>query len=378
MPSEKLTIGLVRRGYSASGGAEAYLKRLAQGIVARGHAVRLFTTGDWPDKEWSFGTITRLRWTSPIGFANEFQKSRWRIHCHTIMSFERVWSCDVYRAGDGVHRAWLTRRNEFEAPWHRLLRQLNRKHEGLLRLERSLLEERRAERVIVNSQMVKEEIFDLYCYRPDMIDIVRNGIAVDEFRFDPAQKEKARAELQLQPDEVGVLFVGSGWERKGLCFAIEAVESLGNPKIHLLVVGRGRQERYQSAGVRFYGEMVDVRPMYAAADIFILPTIYDPFSNACLEALAAGLPVITTRSNGFSEIMEDRIHGSVVDRPDSLDDLRNALEVWSDPTRRSAARPNILKRAAQFDISANIEKTLEILGQVTVSAASTSGKMRNT
>jgi UDP-glucose:(heptosyl)LPS alpha-1,3-glucosyltransferase len=378
MPSEKLTIGLVRRGYSASGGAEAFLTRLAQGIVARGHAVRLFTTVDWPEKEWSCGTITRLRWASPIGFANEFKKSRWRVHCHVIMSFERIWDCDVYRAGDGVHHAWLDRRKEFQPPWQRIGQRFSRKHEGLLRLERSLFEERNAERVIVNSQMVKQEIFDYYCYRPDMIEVVRNGVPIEEFRFDSALKQKARAELQLQPDEVGVLFVGSGWERKGLRFAIEAVESLGNPKMRLLVVGRDRQDRYQSASVRFYGEMADVRPVYAAADIFILPSIYDPFSNACLEALAAGLPVITTRSNGFSEIMEDRIHGSVVERADSLEELRNALEIWSDPTRRSAARPNILKRAAQFDISVNIEKTLEILSQVTVSAASTSGKIRNT
>jgi UDP-glucose:(heptosyl)LPS alpha-1,3-glucosyltransferase len=163
-----------------------------------------------------------------------------------------------------------------------------------------------------------------------------------------------------------------------LRFAIEAVESLGNPKMRLLVVGRGPQDHYKSTRVQFLEEMTDLRLIYAAADIFILPTIYDPFSNACLEALAAGLPVITTRDNGFSEIMEDRIHGVVVDRANNVVDLRNALEIWSNATRRSAARSNILKRASQFDISRNIEKTLEILSQVATSAASTSGKMRNT
>lgn len=378
MSNEKLTIGFVRRGYSASGGAEAYLARLARGVVARGHEVRLFTTVDWPEKEWSFGKITRLRWASPIGFANEFEKLRSQVRCDVIMSLERVWSCDVYRAGDGVHRAWLDRRRKLEPPWQRMVRRFSRKHEGLLRLERSLFEERKAERVIVNSQMVKEEIFDCYCYRPDKIDIVRNGVPLEEFRFEPAVKEKSRAELRLQPDEIGALFVGSGWERKGLHFAIKAVESLGHPKMRLLVVGRGSQDRYSSGFAQFCGELADLRPIYAAADIFILPTIYDPFSNACLEALAAGLPVITTRANGFSEIMEDRIHGSIVDQADNVGDLRNALEVWSDPTRRLAARPTIVKRAAQFDISTNIGKTLEILVQVAVNAASTSGKMRNT
>ena len=371
MPNGKLTIGFVRRGYSASGGAETYLKRLAQAIVARGHEVRLFTTVDWPEKEWSFGQIIRLRWGSPIGFANEFEKLRAQVRCDVIMSLERVWSCDVYRAGDGVHRAWLDRRKKFEPPWQRMFRRLSRKHEGMLRLERSLFAERRAERVIANSQMVKDEIFDLYCYRPDMIDIVRNGVPIDQFRFDPGLKEKSRAELRLQPDEIAVLFVGSGWERKGLRFAIKAVESLANPKLRLLVVGRDGRDRYQSEYVQFCGELADLRPIYSAADIFLLPTLYDSFSNACLEAMAAGLPVITTRANGFSEIMEDRIHGSVVDSAREVGDLRNALEAWSDSTRRSAAKPTILKRAAQFDIAQNLEKTLSILVQIAAKAAST-------
>src|SRR5439155_1037214 len=82
----------------------------------------------------------------------------------------------------------------------------------------------------------------------------------------------------------------------------------------------------------------DLAPRYAAADIFILPTIYDPFSNACLEALASGLPVITTRSNGFSEIIENEVHGSFVDDPANLVRLRDAIRFWSDPSRRDAAR----------------------------------------
>src|SRR5919204_155125 len=148
MAPAKLTIGFVRRGYSASGGAEAYLRRLAQGVVARGHTVRLFTTADWPDKDWPFGPISKLRSVSPIGFANEFEKSRWRAHCQVILSLERVWSCDIYRAGDGVHQAWLDRRKEFEALWRSLLRRFNRKHQALLRLESSLFAERKADRVI--------------------------------------------------------------------------------------------------------------------------------------------------------------------------------------------------------------------------------------
>ncbi len=363
MSKEKLIICFVRRGYSVSGGAEAYLKRLAKGIVEAGHEAQLVTTEDWPRQDWPFGLLTRIRTKSPIGFAVELERIRPAISCDLLVSLERVLQCDVYRAGDGVHQAWLNRRKRFEPPWRPMARSFGHKHRDILRLEKSLLDDRGAERVIVNSRMVKDEIIDFYNYRRDKIDIVPNGIPLDQFGFDPVRREKSRAELGLEADAVAVLFAGSGWERKGLDYAIKAIERCENSKICLLVAGRGDPRRYRSERARFLGELPDVRPIYAGADIFILPTIYDPFSNACLEAMASGLPVITTRANGFSEIMEDRIHGSIVDQPDDVSDLCIALDVWSDPTRRSAARTSILKRALQFDISRNVEKTLAILVQ---------------
>jgi UDP-glucose:(heptosyl)LPS alpha-1,3-glucosyltransferase len=379
MSNGRFTIGFVRRGYSPSGGAESYLKRLALGVVGLGHEAHLFATNDWPPNEWPFGKITQINAGSTIAFADEVEKRRVQVACDVLMSLERLWRCDVFRAGDGVHQVWLNRRKKFEAPWKRFVRRFNRKHSELLRLEKSLLDDRGAERVIVNSQMVKSEIVDLYNYRRDKIDIVRNGVPLDLFRFDPVRREKSRSELRVESDHVLALFAGSGWERKGLRYAIEAIETCPNPKLRLLVAGRGDPGHYRSTRARFLGEVADLRPIYAAADIFILPTIYDPFSNACLEALACGLPVITTRANGFCEIMEDRIHGSIVDFPDDLADLRSALEAWSDLTRRAAARPSILKRAAQFDIAKNIEQTTAILVQAAAaSAASTSGKIRNT
>jgi UDP-glucose:(heptosyl)LPS alpha-1,3-glucosyltransferase len=112
-------------------------------------------------------------------------------------------------------------------------------------------------------------------------------------------------------------------------------------------------------------------PVYAASDIFLLPTIYDPFSNACLEALASGIPVITTRANGFSEVIENGVHGSIVDLASDISSLRDAIRFWSDESRRSAARSTIIERASQFDISNNVGKTLAILLQLADIAAST-------
>jgi UDP-glucose:(heptosyl)LPS alpha-1,3-glucosyltransferase len=366
---KNLSIVFVRRGYSPSGGAEAYLKRLARGVIEAGHEVQLVATGDWPDSEWPFGSITHLRSKSPIEFATELERKRAQFRCNVLFSLGRVWSCDVYRAGDGVHRAWLDRRRKFELPLKRFVRSLSSKHQDLLRLEQSLFSGGNTERVIAGSQMVKDQIVNLYRYPADKIDIVRNGVPLEKFRFGPELREKSREELNLKPDQIALLFAGSGWERKGLLFAVEAAALCKDRKMRLLVAGRGNARLYKTRRLRFWreepvqflGEVADMLRVYAAADIFILPTIYDPFSNACLEALACGLPVITTRSNGFSEIIENGVHGSIVDHAGDLLALRDAIRLWSDPSRRAAARSTNSQLAAQFDISQNINETLAIL-----------------
>jgi UDP-glucose:(heptosyl)LPS alpha-1,3-glucosyltransferase len=365
----KLRIAFVRRGYSRSGGAEAYLRRLGLGIAEAGHDVQLITGEDWPDDQWPFGPVGRLRGKTVISFADELEQMRPQLHCDALFSLERVWSCDVYRAGDGAHRAWLARRSKFEVPLKEFIRAASRKHRDLLQLEESLFGKRNARRVIAASQMVAHEIIDLYGYPADKIDLVRNGVPLDEFGFDPGLREKHRTKLNLKPDHIALLFAGTGWERKGLLFAIEAMALCKDRKLRLLVAGRGDARPYKTTPLRFWredpiqflGEVADLMPVYAAADIFILPTMYDPFSNACLEALACGLPVITTCSNGFSEIIEDSVHGSIIDDPVNLIGLRDAIRFWSDPSRRDAARMANTKRASQFGISKNVAQTLKIL-----------------
>jgi UDP-glucose:(heptosyl)LPS alpha-1,3-glucosyltransferase len=137
------------------------------------------------------------------------------------------------------------------------------------------------------------------------------------------------------------------------------------------VAGRGDQEKFSSPRVEFLGVVENMPELYRAADIFLLPTVYDPFSNACLEALASGLPVITTKANGFSEIIENGRHGTVIEHPRDVAGITDALQFWSDPARRARARIDNRELATQFDISANIAKTLEIVTQIAAKAAST-------
>lgn len=359
MRSDQLTIGFVRRGFSSGGGAESYLQRLAAGVAQAGHQVRLYTSAEWPAEMWNLGPVVRFDATSAIAFADELEKLQPRRECDVLMSLERIWRCDVYRAGDGVHRAWLERRNEIAGPLQKLSRLLNRKHSATLSLEESLFGKKGAGRVIANSRMVKEEIIRIYGYPGERIDVVYNGVPLELFRR-AENRASLRSALGIASDEIVVLFAGSGWERKGLSYATIAVDAQ-DMNLKLLVAGRGDSEKFPALSAQFLGVVRDMPLLYRAADIFLLPTLYDPFSNACLEAIAAGLPVITTKANGFSEIIESGRHGTVLEDPRDTLAMGDALEYWADPARRGQARVDNLALAAEFDISANVAQTLQIL-----------------
>jgi UDP-glucose:(heptosyl)LPS alpha-1,3-glucosyltransferase len=154
----------------------------------------------------------------------------------------------------------------------------------------------------------------------------------------------------LSDDAFLFLFVGSGFWRKGLDAAIGALAASGNAKLHLAVAGRDRESaRYAAlaaaaglgARVRLLGGRDDVRPLYAAADCFLLPTRYDPFPNTALEALAMGLPAIVGRRSGAAEILQPGRNGWICDPgdvPGLAQLLREAAAASGDNPMLGAAR----------------------------------------
>ncbi len=355
-----MKIGLVRRGYSATGGAEAYLKRFAKALREAGHECLLFTSADWPASEWPYGEIEVVPGRSPKAFAAAIERARPRLRphgaCDYLFSLERIYACDAYRAGDGVHRAWLRRRDAFEPAWKRWTRGFNPKHRQLLELEARLFSSDGAGIVIANCRMVKEEIVREYGYPPSRIHVVYNGLPPMP-PVEPGRREALRVEWGLSEADTAVFFAGSGWERKGLRAAVEAVNRMQGRPV-LIVAGKGDPKAYggSTARVRFLGPVKNMPACYAAADVFLLPTYYDPFSNACLEALAAGLPVVTTSANGVSEVLG--ACGDVIANPADSGAIARALEGWTDPERRVAIRPRLRELASRFTIEANVKATL--------------------
>src|SRR5258705_11700688 len=102
---ERLRIALVRRGYPPSGGAERYLKRLARGVTEAGHDVQLIATNEWPEDQWRFGSVTRLRAESVLEVADELEEIRPHLHYDALISLKTVWRWHVYLAGNWVHHS---------------------------------------------------------------------------------------------------------------------------------------------------------------------------------------------------------------------------------------------------------------------------------
>ncbi|MFA5029033.1 MAG: glycosyltransferase family 4 protein [Candidatus Methylomirabilota bacterium] len=183
-----------------------------------------------------------------------------------------------------------------------------------------------------------------------------------------------RRRLGANPEDTLLLFVGSGFARKGLGSLLRVSSRLKRERGRtiLAVVGAGATESWrrqaERLGVadlaRFVGAVPDPETYYRAADIFALPTHFDPFANATLEAMASGLPVVTTRLNGVSEILQPGVDGFVVDGPEDLEGLADALRALADPDRRRAVGAAARRTALRYPWEAPLQATVQAYERV--------------
>jgi UDP-glucose:(heptosyl)LPS alpha-1,3-glucosyltransferase len=211
-------------------------------------------------------------------------------------------------------------------------------------------------RIIVNSEMVKREILDHFTFPENRIHLVRNG--VDTRRFENGNRTETRAKFGVKNHECLLLFVGSGWERKGLRYLLDALRSpaLAHGKFKLLVVGKGHSPGSPPKNAIFAGAMPAIEDAYAAADVFVFPAIYEPSSNVVIEALAAGLPVITSAHNGASEMIHPKLNGTVLRDPSDIDAISQAILQWQ--AGRSLVEHS---NPESWDLTRNVTETLAVL-----------------
>ncbi len=242
-----------------------------------------------------------------------------------------------------VHKAWIEVSGRGRDWKGRLKQRLNPAHPVILRMERKQLTGREYGAIVALSEVVAADIVRFYNVPRGDITVIPNGFSPDEFRVGlrAEKRERVRAELGYAPDDRVIVFVANELERKGFGPLCQAVATLGDPKLHVLAIGRldGAACAPQIARiglegrVQFTGPTSDVASLYAASDVFALPTQYEAWGLVIVEAMACGLPVLTSRLAGAAIAVREGENGWLLDNPrDEAEVARKLAAVLQIPT----------------------------------------------
>lgn len=318
------------------GGVESVVTELARELARRGHDVTVVchTSRAEPPAGVALRILRVPRFWQPLRvLAFSRAAARAGTDYELVHGFARTRHQHVYRAGGGSHAAYLERVSEHP----RLERALSPRHRVILSIEEAVLRDP-AQIIQCNSRLVAAELARRYDLPAERSTVIYNGVDLE--RFHPRRREREGAALRAELALGGpvALFVGHGFARKGLDRALEGLARAKAPAT-LLVAGRDDPAPYRTRAealglasrVVFLGARADVEALLAAADLFVLPTRYDAFANVCLEALAAGVPVATTRANGACELIEPDVNGFLCD-----DDFAPAFAALEEPESLAA------------------------------------------
>ena len=344
-----MKIALAHKRLDLAGGTERDFYRTAEGLRDLGHEVHLFC-GEFrvPAPEgthahavsyWPLGRTARL-----LSFAFLGPRAIRSHRCDVVLSFGRMVQQDILRSGGGSHKLFLQKMEQGGGSALRLWHALSLYHRSVLAVEKRQFGPGGCGTILTVSGQVREEIRETYGVRKERIAVIYNGGDLE--RFHPRHRGEARQALRKRWGIPGgsplVLFVGSGFRRKGLDRLLRAWESPRLAGCYLLVVGDDRQrQRYDSwagrvAGGRviFTGPQADVERYYGAADLLALPSLQEAFGNVVLEALASGLPVIVSRAVGAGEVLTGELRQGIVAHPDDPWEMESKISTMLDPARR--------------------------------------------
>ena len=377
-----MKIALVIYQFSESrGGVERFCAEFTRGLVRRGHEVHIIAhrSSTTPPSGAVLHEVPVRRWASwlkHLSFAAAAEKVVRTQAFDVVQTFARTTRQDVVRVGGGSHRAYLRAVDGGgDGAWDRLRRWFSLHDRAILHLEAESLRPGNYRKIICVSEQCRRDILEDYRLPPNDVIVIRNGVNLD--RFTPANRDSRsagiRRDLGATEGDTVFLFAGSGFRRKGLRFAIEGLARLGpDARARLWVLGHGEFGRYRRLAARlklkdrvfFLGRRDQVEPVYAAADAFVFPTLYDPFPNACLEALACGLPLILSRCAGVAELMTDGTEGFLLDDPRDADAVAAAMRKLLDPALRARMGAAARRTAETRSPEACLNEYLKVFEEV--------------
>ncbi len=331
------------------GGAETSVLEMAAELRARGLDVTLVTPGD-PDPDDPPGLhripVRGDKLLRAIRFVADADRYTRDTGFEIVHAVSPCFSANVYQPRGGTYAETIDRTlarvgNPLLRAVKRLGRRFNRRQRFLRLTEQQLLADRRPPFVAAVSQYVARQIPKTApAFPPDRIRVVFNGVRVAACSAADLDQRRARirAELETPPSRRVLLFAAHNFALKGLPQLLAAIGRLRTDDWELWLAGRGRLPGGLDRRVRPLGPRGDMHDLFAAADVLAHPTWYDPCSRVVLEALALGLPVVTTRYNGAAEIMQAGIHGAVIDTPGDIAALAAALDQALSPEVADACR----------------------------------------
>ena len=360
----------------SKGGAETYIVDLSSALIARGHDVTLYANS-WAGAALPAELKTRrvdvsglTKWQKLWSFARNSEQAL-QIDQHALdctVGFINTWHQDVLIPQGGVHAASLHANSlRFPAGVRRLAylagKSINPKRLIYRAIEQKQYAPERGTRIVAVSKMVRGHLQKYQGVSAERVDVIPNAIDTSRLAVENSTQVRAdfRAKLGLHENDLVGLFVGHNYALKGLAPLLEGLARRGheNRPIHLVVCGGTDTAPYQamaerlgiSNNVHLIVFQPDIRPPFWASDFFVSPTFYDPCSLVVFEALACGLPVITTTCNGAGEVMTEGVEGFVVEHPTKIDQIARALDQMTDDaarTRMSVAAA-ALGREQSFD-----------------------------
>ncbi|MFO0823215.1 MAG: glycosyltransferase family 4 protein [Gemmataceae bacterium] len=335
----------------ARGGAETYIGDLARRLSRDGHAVHLYACR-WDANALPAAThFHRLdvpsgpRFLRPWRFGHACEQAMTSPHDVSI-GFDKTWGQDVLYPQGGLHAASAAHNLlKYSSPMMRSLAALGKCLDpaawSFSRLERKQYLGVKRPLIVVNSFMVRRHFEEHYGIPPEDVRVVRSAIDPLRFAADDRlkQRHEERERWNVSPNDSVGLFVAMNSRLKGLSQLLDAYARTPTDRPNrLVIVGHPKFGRYErqarSLGIAdrviFLGHRPDPKNCYFAADYLVHPTFYDPCSLVALEALACGLPVITTRYNGASELLTPPTDGIVVNDPHDATALAAAMTTMFD------------------------------------------------
>ena len=336
-----MKLAIARQRYNPFGGAERFVEGALTALGKSGGVDVTLLTRAWDEVEPASGNrhveIVNPAYRSvPFGrvnrdrsFANAVGQIIRENRFDLVQAHERIPGCHIFRAGDGIHAAWLRHRQVDQSAIGNWWQKHDPYHAYTVEAERAMFAHANLRAVICNSKMVANEIRAEYGVATEKLHVVYNGVDLLKFSRENVLKsrESTRNGFAIPQEVPLILYVGSGYQRKGVAPLLKAMAqpALRESGAWLAVVGADKhQDRYRKLAeslnvadrVVFAGAQKDVTAWYGAADVFALPTQYDPCPNAALEALACGLPTLTSPTCGVAELINSPLAGAVVSPQD--------------------------------------------------------------